>query len=179
MAIHNKETNDTLNNSPNIRDAVKRRQLKTFLGSIISPNPRHWAPFGCPAYLLDRRLQEGKKINKWAYRNQVGIYLGRSPSYSRNVALTLNRDTGHVSPQFHLKLDTTFESIDSDWKHPWMVKAGFVAKGDDNYKITTSMPPKRASSNLSREGVVRKRMRLNAPQPPDKIAICGFGLGWR
>ena len=38
--------------------------------------------------------------------------LGPSPNHSRSVSLVLNPRTGHVSPQFHVKHDVFFETID-------------------------------------------------------------------
>ena len=40
------------------------------------------------------------------------MYLGPSPNHSRSVSLVLNPCTGHVSPQFHVKHDEFFETID-------------------------------------------------------------------
>ena len=34
-----------------------------------------------------------------------------STQHARTVALVLNLTTGHVSPQFHVKFDTKFESV--------------------------------------------------------------------
>ena len=163
-----KMANDTLNNTPNLKDVNRRSPLQTFSGSTVNPNPKHWAPFGCPAYVVDRRLQEGKKINKWAYKSEVGIYVGRSPSYGRNVALILNRHTGLVSPQFHLKLDSTFTAIDPHLEHPWLVKAGFVAKKAGMKQTIKPGPTKRATPNPHRDGTSKKRTRLSAPRPPDE-----------
>jgi hypothetical protein len=67
--------------------------------------------FGCPAFVLDSRLQDGKKIPKWDNRVRVGSYLGRSPQHAGNVALILNPNTGHVSPQFHVVYDDDFTTV--------------------------------------------------------------------
>ena len=37
---------------------------------------KHFHPFGCPVYVLDKSLQDGKKQPKWDRRSRVGIYLG-------------------------------------------------------------------------------------------------------
>ena len=44
---------------------------------------------------------------------QVGAYLGRLKQHASNVALILNLQTGHVSPQFHAVFDDNFETADS------------------------------------------------------------------
>jgi hypothetical protein len=43
-------------------------------------------------------MQAGKKIDKWAERASVGIYLGRSSQHARTVALVLSKTTGLTSP---------------------------------------------------------------------------------
>ena len=38
----------------------------------------HLHPLGCPVYVLDTRLQQSKKIDKWQQRSRIGAYLGPS-----------------------------------------------------------------------------------------------------
>ena len=53
-------------------------------------------------YVLDSRLQDGHgNIPKWDTRSRAVIYLGHSTVHANSVALVLNPNTGHVSPQFH------------------------------------------------------------------------------
>jgi hypothetical protein len=68
---------------------------------------KHFHTFGCPAYVLDARLQDagGAGPPKWDPRARLGIYLGHSPSHAGSVALVLNPRTGLVSPQFHVVID--------------------------------------------------------------------------
>ena len=89
-----------------------RTQL--FAKTMVNINKKHWKPFGCPVYILDESLQTGKPFNKWKQCARVGIYLGQSPIRDRNVALVLNRNTGHVSPQFHVKFNSSFHSMQQD-----------------------------------------------------------------
>ena len=99
----------------------------------------------------------------------MGIYLGRSPSYSRNVALILNRDAGHVSPQFHIRLDPTYKSIHKSLAHNWVKLAGLGAKADQVGNMEPNIPvlSKRAANKPCRERTSNKRRRLSAPKMPD------------
>ena len=81
---------------------------------MVNNNKKHWKPFGCPVSVLDESLQTGTPFSKWKQRARVGIYLGQSPIHNRNVALVLNRNTGHVSPQFHVKFDSSFQTVRQD-----------------------------------------------------------------
>jgi hypothetical protein len=81
----------------------------------VQPNPKHWKPFGCPTYVLDPPLQSNTGIfHKWKQHLRVGIYIGRSPQHARSVALVLDRQTGLVSPQFHVKFNPSFQTVEGD-----------------------------------------------------------------
>eukprot|EP00804_Cyclotella_cryptica_P010321 CCRYP_012254-RA/>CCRYP_012254-RA protein AED:0.10 eAED:0.03 QI:0/0/0/1/1/1/3/0/1268 len=69
--------------------------------------------FGCPIYVLDPRLQDGKKIPKWESRARQGIFVGFSPHHSTSVPLILNPRTQHISPQFHVIFDDVFTTVPS------------------------------------------------------------------
>ena len=56
-------------------------------------------------FLLKKLQSSGSQILRWNPRARLGIYLGRSPCHTDNVALVLNPRTLHVLPQFHVTLD--------------------------------------------------------------------------
>ena len=119
--------NDEWNNAPNPRDAEKLTPLQRFSGTNIQRNISHSAPFGCPAYVLTSELQARLPFHKWKSRANVGIYLGKSPIHARNIALVMDRNSGRVSPQFHVKLDKAFDTVrHQPLSCDWMTKAGFV-----------------------------------------------------
>jgi hypothetical protein len=107
--------------------------LATFSNSNITSNPKYWHQFGCPAYVLVEPLQgENHIFQKWKARVRVEVYLGRSAQHAKNVALVLSLETGFVSPQFHVKLDSSLQTLrDMGSQIPrsqWLFKAGFVHK---------------------------------------------------
>eukprot|EP00957_Ditylum_brightwellii_P028390 2143696-Ditylum_brightwellii.AAC.1 len=59
--------------------------------------------WGCPVFVLNADLQTGHGTGppKWNPRARTGVYLGHSLMHAGNVALVLNLQTGHVSPQYH------------------------------------------------------------------------------
>lgn len=69
--------------------------------------------FGCPVYVLDAALQDGKKIPKWNPRARLGLFLGFSDVHSSQVPLVLNTQTGKISPQFHVIFDDKFATVHS------------------------------------------------------------------
>ena len=106
-----RHANDCINAAPNMQDPLRRSPLQLFTKSNVDINKKHYIPFGCPIFVLKEPLQKGQKIHKWKARANVGIYLGQSPIHNKNVALVLNRFTGHVSPQFHFAMDPGFYSL--------------------------------------------------------------------
>jgi hypothetical protein len=67
--------------------------------------------WGCPVYVLDPRLQDGKKVPKWQPRSKRGQFLGFSPDHSSTIGRIRNVSTGNVSPQFHIVYDDYFTSV--------------------------------------------------------------------
>jgi hypothetical protein len=102
--------NDVHNSTISNKDK-NQAPINLFSKSNVQVNLKHFFTFGCPVYVLDSALQQRQKIAKWQERSRIGIYLGQSPNHSRTVALVLNPMTGHVSPQFHIRLDPTFQTV--------------------------------------------------------------------
>ena len=81
--------------------------------------------WGSPVYVLDPRLQDGKKVPKWKPRSRRGQFLGFSPLHSSTVAQVRNLKTNAISPQFHLVFDELFQTVanegandqDPKWVH--------------------------------------------------------------
>jgi transposase InsO family protein len=73
--------------------------------------------WGCPAYVLDPRLQDGQKIPKWEPRARRGQFLGFSRRHSSLVGLIRNMNTQYITPQFHVVYDELFTTVTSDQSH--------------------------------------------------------------
>lgn len=72
--------------------------------------------FGCPAFVLDPRLQDGHKIPQWKTRSRRGMYLGPSPQHATSVPRILNLDTHRITNQFHVVFDDRFTTVSSESK---------------------------------------------------------------
>ena len=72
---------------------------------------KHLHVFGCPAYVLEPTLQDGKKLPRWVARTRRGQYLGLAPDHASTVGRIRNLLTGHVSPQFHVVHDDWFTTV--------------------------------------------------------------------
>jgi len=70
--------------------------------------------WGCPLYVLDPAMQDGKKLPRWKPRSRRGVFLGLSPKHSSNVPLVLKIATGHISPQYHCVFDDWFSTVATD-----------------------------------------------------------------
>ena len=127
-----RHANDVANATPMKGDELS--PLELFSGVQIAHKLRHFHAFGCPTYVLDNALQSGQGAPKWKERARLRVYLGPSPNHARSVELVLNPRTGHVSPQFHIKFDDFFETVqakstDLDTPDPaWMYLSGFATR---------------------------------------------------
>ena len=143
--------------------------------------------WGCPVYVLDPKLQDGKKLPKWDPRARRGMYLGVSGAHSSlSIARVLNLRTGHISPQFHMVFDDKFTTInnsegaglveptrfDADhWEH--IVETGYemyldpfepqVPDLDDTW-----LTPHERRIRLQRRDQRRARATVGPPQVPSE-----------
>ena len=118
-----------INDTPNMQDHMKRSPNQLFYKTKVGFNTKHYQTFGCPVHVLNNKLQVNDPYHKWKERSKVGIYLGMSPTHGKGVALVLDRDTGLVSPQFHVKFDPLFHTTEQDkLKSNWQLKTGFTDK---------------------------------------------------
>jgi hypothetical protein len=68
---------------------------------------------------------------KWLSRAKPVVYLGTSPHHARSISLVLDLETAHVSPQFHLRYDSLFETVSPGQINPqaqvsnWQKLCGF------------------------------------------------------
>ena len=69
--------------------------------------------WGCPVYVLEPELQDGKRIPKWQPRARLGMFVGFSLVHSSLVPLVLNVKTGKISPQYHVVFDDKFSTVNS------------------------------------------------------------------
>jgi hypothetical protein len=69
--------------------------------------------WGCPSYVLDPKIQDGKKILRWQPKSRRGQFLGFSKRHASTVRLIRNLKTGSISPQFHVVFDDAFTTVPS------------------------------------------------------------------
>ena len=81
--------------------------------------------WGCPVYVLDPKLQDGKKIPKFDPRSRRGLNVGLSPRHAATVPSVLNLQTGNISPQFHVVFDDWFSTV--------------AATGDDELELDSKL----------------------------------------
>ena len=63
---------------------------------------------GCPAYLLEKAIADGKKLPRWKPRSVCCINMGLSEKHAITVFLVLNLETGYITPQYHIVFDDWF-----------------------------------------------------------------------
>ena len=145
--------------------------LQIFSGTSVLPKANTFRPFRCPVYILDNRLQAGMKISKWHTSARVGLYLGHSPMHAKSVSLVLNITTGLLSPQFHIKFDNYFETVnkrDDNFKMEWKEKCHFMESLPTSKKsVQPSEGFPYTSKNVENPNFQREPIPSGEPPPPD------------
>lgn len=81
--------------------------------------------FGCPSFVLDASLADGKKIPKFKARSKIGQFMGFSDEHSSVVGLVRNLASGSITAQYHVVYDEKFQAV-----------AG-MSVGDDDEDLST------------------------------------------
>jgi hypothetical protein len=105
MQLYNETPNPTSGMAP----IEIWRKTKSSYSTLINAQP-----WGCPVYVLDPTLQDGRKIPKWNPRSRMGQYVGDSPMHASKVGLIRNLRTQNISPQYHVVYDSFFETVSGD-----------------------------------------------------------------
>jgi hypothetical protein len=164
--------NEVFNTTPH--SAQEQSPTAKFTGTTEEPKTKHFHHFGCPVYVTDKDMQQGKKGPKWLQRARLGLYLGTSPIHLRSIVLVLNLDTGLASPQFHVAFDDLFETVQSKSGNPrqslWQQVTGFTAP-----QAAPLQRPIEKASQLHRMGSSIKRLAswVRGNTPPTSSASEG------
>jgi hypothetical protein len=85
-----------------------------FTGATV---PRHrlldYHVWGCPVYVLDPKMQAGKKLPRWEPRSGRGMFMGISSQHTNEVPQVLNLSTGSITTQYHVVFDDLFSTVAS------------------------------------------------------------------
>ena len=101
------------NRMPNMATGISPNEIWSSVRGDSGTQLSRTHVFGCPVYVLEAALQDGKKIPKWNPRARLGLFLGFSDVHSSQVPLVLNTETGKISPQFHVIFDDKFATVHS------------------------------------------------------------------
>lgn len=159
------------NNLPNSKTRISPFEHFTGTSATNHHHLQRLHVFGCPVYVLDPKLQDGKKLPKWSRRSRRGIYLGISRIHSTTVHLVLNPDTGHISPQYHVIFDDTFATVFSDGAFTDNVWNSLLVSNIERHPDADSaadiIPFTPISSTLGDDSNERETPRVHFPEEPD------------
>ena len=69
--------------------------------------------WGCPVYVLDNTIADGKKLPCWKPCSHHSINMGHSPKHASTVPLVLNPATGAITTAFCVIFDDWFATVPS------------------------------------------------------------------
>ena len=70
--------------------------------------------WGCPVFVLDSKMQDGKKLPRWETRSRRAVFIGLSAKHASTAPLVLNLASLFISPQFHCVFDCWFSTVIAD-----------------------------------------------------------------
>ena len=100
--LHNNVPNPTTGLSPNDLFTQMRFDTNKFHDLHV---------WGCPVYVLDKKISDRNKLPRWTPHSHRGVYMGTSLLHSSSVPLVLNLCTGSITLQFHVVFDDWFGSV--------------------------------------------------------------------
>ena len=133
--------------------------------------------WGCPVYVLDKKMQDGKKLPRWQPRSTRQIYVGMSKRHASSVPLCLHPATGAITPQFHIVFDDTFSTIATSIENLPDFNSDEWVKlfGDSSYQyVLDDVDPSTApdsSNDAPPPNIGRVRDRLELLQPPTPLPV--------
>ena len=70
--------------------------------------------WGCPVYVLEKAIADGKKLPRWKPRSTRRINMGLSKKHACTVPLVLNPQMGYINPHYHVVFDDWFATVATD-----------------------------------------------------------------
>jgi hypothetical protein len=151
-----------------IRQDLGKSPHHLFTGNMAPWKLDDFCVFGSPAFVLDKRLQDGDSLQKWKARSWMGICVGHSLFHSGNVPVIYNPLTTHISPQFHIVHDDQFTTVSTDpstltdtffsslfTKVVWQHNDDYATAEDlhyfDDYWVTPPLPKNKDTSTKKRK----------------------------
>ena len=74
--------------------------------------------WGCPVYVLDSTLANGRSVPRWKPRSSRSVYVGNSTKQGHSVPLVLSLETGAITSQYHVVFDDWFQTVEAGAESP-------------------------------------------------------------
>ena len=123
------------------RSQQQHSPLSIFSKTSQSFHLRNFHVWGCPVYVLDPKLADGKTLPRWEPRSRLGLYLGPSPLHSTSVALVLNLKTRRISPQYHVVFDDRFHTVNPNQRELSTLWDQLYSSNCEVYAEPSEFPP--------------------------------------
>ena len=133
--------------------------------------------WGCPVYVLDKKMQDGKKLPKWKPRSTRQVYVGMSKKHASSVPLCMNTESGAITSQYHIVFDSTFSTVPTSVENlpDFDTDAWHKLFGDSSYQYVLDDPTDPLYPPEEEQAVdepppliaeVRERTEINLPPQP-------------
>src|SRR5210317_633775 len=94
------------------REDTGRSPLELFSGTTWPMSKfQDFQVWGCPIYVLDGALANGRTLPRWKPRSDRSMYMGNSLKHGHGVPSILNLSTGKITSQYHVIFDNWFQTV--------------------------------------------------------------------
>ena len=109
--------------------------------------------FGSPSYVLDPKVQDGKKLPRWSPKSRRGQFLGRSNHHASDIGLIRTLRTGYMSTQYHVVYDDFYTTVSAEGNKPPLTWEALCSTSRENLINANkfSMPPSLDKSWMEQE----------------------------
>ena len=91
--------------------------------------------WGCPVFVLNKHIADGKKLPRWKPRSKCAIYMGASLVHASLVPLVLNPDSGAITSAFHVVFNDWFATVPLPDDHAFPDDKWQRLFGDSEYQF--------------------------------------------
>src|SRR5210317_1983839 len=140
--------------------------------------------WGCPIYVLDGALANGRTLPRWKPRSDRSMYMGNSIKHGHGVPSVLNLCTGKITSQYHVIFDNWFQTVlatpdspinfnDDAWYKTFGATKWQYVPDNDLPDYTEPVPSQEGMKQLEAVREIRDQHRLQREHDPDPSVLPG------
>ena len=172
------------------REDTGRSPLELFSRKVWSPCKfQDLHVWGCPTFVLEGSLANGRSIPRWRKQSDRSMYLGNSTSHRHGIPLVLNLSTGKITSQYHIVFDDWFNTVTStgapavdfdsdDWYKTYgLIEWQYIPDDDDPPEESTPISSQKGADRLESLREIRHQTTSEYYAPRESFPVHSTSSG--